>query len=49
MTIEQLEIFLELAKTGSMRVTADNLSMTKPNISKSISNLETELGTILFF
>lgn len=49
MTLEQLEIFLELAKTGSMTVSADNLSMTKPNVSKSINNLESELNVVLFF
>lgn len=49
MTIDQLIIFIELAKTHSMSLTAENLLMSKANISKSISSLEHELDARLFF
>lgn len=49
MTIEQLTIFAELSKTQSMSLAADNLLMSKANISKSIASLEQELDTQLFF
>lgn len=49
MTLEQLAILLELSRTHSMSVCAENLNMTKTNISKSISQLENELSARLFF
>ena len=49
MTIEQLTIFVTLAKTQSMSLAADDLLMSKANISKSIASLEQELGSQLFF
>ena len=49
MTIEQLTIFVELAKTQSMSLAADNLLMSKANISKSVTALEQELAARLFF
>ena len=49
MTLEQLTILLELSQTHSMSRCAENLNMTKTNISKSISQLENELSVRLFF
>lgn len=49
MTLVQLKIFLELARTNSMGLCAQNLGVTKPNVSTSIANLEKELGVKLFF
>lgn len=48
MTFEQLQVFLELAKTRSMSLCASNLYMSKSSVSYSISQLENELGMRLF-
>ncbi|MGE7907496.1 LysR family transcriptional regulator [Peribacillus sp. NPDC094092] len=48
MHIEQLEYIVEIAKTGSFSVAAENLHVTQSGISKSIGKLEEELGIKIF-
>lgn len=48
MNIEQLEYVVEIAKTGSISDSSNNLHVSSAAISKAISNLEKELGVILF-
>lgn len=48
MTLEQLSILLELSHTHSMSLCAENLNMTKANISRAINQLESELSAKLF-
>lgn len=43
MRIEQLEYFLEIAKTHSISLAAENLFVTQPTISDAMKKLETEL------
>ena len=42
------KIFYEVAKTGSISKAAENLYISQPAVSKSISNLESSLNTVLF-
>lgn len=49
MTLEQFEIMLEIVKTHSMGIAAENLNMSKTNVSKAIRNLENDCGAQLFF
>lgn len=48
MYLEQLNYFVEVANTKSMSAAGHNLHVTQQNISKSIKQLETELGVQLF-
>ncbi|MFJ7990665.1 LysR family transcriptional regulator [Peribacillus frigoritolerans] len=48
MHIEQLEYIVEIAKTGSFSVAAENLHVTQSGISRSIGKLEEELGIKIF-
>lgn len=48
MELRQLEYFLEVADTRSFTKASENLRVTQPSITKSIQNLEYELGTSLF-
>lgn len=48
MNLRQLEAFLWVAKLGSFSKTAERLFTTQPAISSRISNLESELGVVLF-
>ncbi|GAB6100536.1 LysR family transcriptional regulator [Halanaerocella petrolearia] len=48
MNLRQLRIFKQVAKTGSMSKTADQIYITQPAISQTISNLENKLGVKLF-
>ncbi|MFP7296326.1 LysR family transcriptional regulator [Neobacillus niacini] len=48
MKVEQLEYVVEVAKAGSLSKAANNLNVTLSAVSQSISNLESELGVILF-
>ena len=41
-------VFITVAKTGSISRAADKLYISQPAVSKSISNLEEQLGTTLF-
>lgn len=44
----QIEAFLEVARTGTMRAAADRLCLSQPALSARIAALETELGVQLF-
>lgn len=48
MTIRNLEIFLEVAKSRSMSHTASRLHISQPTVSHAISSLEQEYNTQLF-
>ena len=48
MNIQQLRYAVEVAQTGSITQAAKNLYMGQPNLSKSLRELEDELGTPLF-
>ena len=48
MNIEQLEYIIEVTKTGSITNAANNLHVSQAAISKSINNLEQELGVQIF-
>ena len=48
MEVNQLQYFMILAKTEHMTKAAELLNITQPTLSKSISNLEAELGVALF-
>lgn len=45
--IEQLQYLVEIARTHSFRVAAENLYVTQPALSESIKKLEKELGMAL--
>ena len=47
-TIQQIQIFLSAAETRNFTRSANELNMTQPGISKSISTLENVLGFSLF-
>ena len=48
MNLQQLRYVVEVARTGSITQAARNLYMGQPNLSKSIKELEGEVGTALF-
>ncbi len=48
MTFQQLRYILEVYHTGSISKAAENLFVTRPSVSLSVSNLETELGYPIF-
>lgn len=48
MEINQLECFLQVAKTEHMTQASEKLHMTQPALSKTITRLEEDLGTKLF-
>lgn len=48
MDLLQLRYFCEIARDQNMRKTADRLLISQPALSKSLRNLETELGVKLF-
>ena len=48
MDIEQLEYFLNVAKTQNMHTSAEDLHISQPALSRSIKRLEDELGVELF-
>lgn len=48
MNLQQLKQIIEVEKTASITQAAKNLYMGQPNLSKSIKELENELGIILF-
>ncbi len=47
MRLQQLQLILALAQTGSLRAAADVLNVTQPALTKSLKQLEDELGTSL--
>lgn len=48
MKIKDMEIFLDLLNTQSPTNTGNNFSITQPNVSIIIKNLEQDLGGALF-
>lgn len=48
MNIEQLEYVVEVSKTKSISIASENLRISQSGISRSISNLEHELGVKIF-
>lgn len=48
MTFRQIEIFMEVAKTGSVTRSAKNLYISQPAISRAIFEIESEYSTRLF-
>ena len=48
MNLKQLYYFKMLAKTEHMTQAAEQLSITQPSLSHSMTELEKELGTFLF-
>ena len=48
MKLEQIEQVIVVAETGSIRLAAENLFISQPNLSLSIRRLEEELGCQLF-
>ena len=48
MDINQLQYVIEVAQTGSITQAAKNLYMGQPNLSKSIKDLENEIGITIF-
>ena len=48
MTLEQLEFLVAIQREGTISAAAQSLNISHPSISRSISNLEDELGVNLF-
>lgn len=48
MNLQQLKYVVEISRTGSITQAAKNLYMGQPNLSKSIKELEGEIGITLF-
>lgn len=48
MKLHNLRDFVAVAQTGSLRAAARKLELAQPSLSKSIQQLETELGATLF-
>ena len=49
MNINNLKIFINVADSGNITRTASAMHITQPSVSKAIKNLETDLGTQLFY
>lgn len=48
MTFQQLQYFLEVHRTGSVTKAAKNLYVSYPSVSVALTNIEKELGIVLF-
>ena len=48
MTLNQLIYFQAVARRQHFRIAASELNISQPSLSRSIANLEEELGIILF-
>ena len=48
MRTEQLEYFLEIAKTGSMNTASNHLLLSHQSLNRSMKNLEDDFGCELF-
>lgn len=49
MTLQQLKYIISIAECGSISSAAQRLLITQPTLSKSVSDLEKELGITIFF
>lgn len=47
MRLQQLQLLLTLARTGSMRASADAMNVTQPALTKALKQLEEEFGATL--
>lgn len=47
MRLQHLQLLLSIAETGSLRASAEALNVTQPALTKSLKQLEEELGTTL--
>ena len=47
MRIQQLQLLLSIAQTGSLRASAEALNVSQPALTKALKQLEDELGTAL--
>ena len=48
MTLQQLKYLIEVAETGSITMAAQRLFISQPSLSKSIADLEKEMGITIF-
>ena len=48
MTLQQLRYIIAIAQTGSMRIAAEELFITQPNLSKSVHEIEEEMHITIF-
>ncbi len=48
MTLQQLKYIIEIAETGSITMAANRLFVSQPNLSKSVAELEKEMGITIF-
>lgn len=48
MTLNQLKYIIEIAETGSITTAAEHLFIAQPSLSKSVAELEKEMGIIIF-
>jgi DNA-binding transcriptional LysR family regulator len=48
MTLQQLRYVIQVAKSGSITLAARELDVAQPSLSKAISDLEKEMGVIMF-
>ena len=48
MTLQQLKYLIEVAETGSITMAAQRLFISQPSLSKSIAELEKEMGITIF-
>ena len=47
MRLQQLQLLLTLARTGSMRASAEAMNVTQPALTKALKQLEEEFGATL--
>ncbi len=48
MTLQQLKYIIEIAETGSITMAAQRLFIAQPSLSKSVAELEKEMGITIF-
>ncbi len=48
MTLQQLKYIIEIAETGSITMAAERLFIAQPSLSKSVAELEKEMGITIF-
>ena len=48
MTLQQLRYIVEVAKSGTFMEAAKNLFLSQPSLTKSIKELEKEMGILIF-
>ena len=49
MTLQQLRYIIEIAQSGSISLAAQRLFITQPSLSKSVADLEKEMGITIFY